>query len=113
MKASSPKKRGIERVVRVMMGQNHVRDLIRRLDQLPKGIEDRRRFWHHSRIDHDPDIALADEADRAGDAVANVTLKEDPEFGTHAPTIVRRASLSQSKAGSNQSVTSPGDSAPS
>ncbi len=93
MKPGSRKERSVERVVRVMVGKNDVGDLVRRVNNLPKGMQDGSRFRHHSRIDHHPNLAISYEADRAGDAVPDVTRKQDPEFHTHGPSIVRIAQL--------------------
>ena len=85
-----PRKEGrIERVVRMVMGKDHIGDLLRRLDQLLQRIQDRGRFRHHSRINDHPKIAIAHKANRASSAVPHIARKENLEFGSHAPPIVR------------------------
>jgi hypothetical protein len=76
-----------------MVRKDDVGDLVRRVNNLPKRTQDGSRFRHHSRIDHHPNLAIAHEADGARHAVADVTHKEDPEFGTHGSSIVRIAQL--------------------
>jgi hypothetical protein len=75
----------------MMVGKDDVGDVSRRIDKLPERAQDGRRFRHHSRIDNHPNLAVSYEADRAGEAIPDVTRKQDPEFRTHGPSIVRIA----------------------
>lgn len=83
MEACSRKERRIERVVRVMVGEDDVGDLVWRIDKLPKRTQDGGRVGHHARIDNHPYIVIADEANRAGSVVPDITRKENPELGLH------------------------------
>ncbi len=71
------------------MGKDDIGDLIRRFDQLLERIQDPGRFWHHSRINDHPNIAIAHKANRASSVVPHIARKENLEFGSHAPSIVR------------------------
>src|SRR6266550_2025690 len=77
VKAGPGKKRRVERVVRVMVGKDDIADLIRGINDLPERTEDGSRYGDHSRVDDDPNIAVPDEADRAGDAIPDIASKQD------------------------------------
>ena len=84
MNARHGKERRVEGVVRMVVGQDHIGDAVGRADQTLERGQDGGGLRHHPGIDDDPDIAILDEADRAGDPLPDVTREKHPKFRSHA-----------------------------
>jgi hypothetical protein len=71
----------VERVVGVMVREDHVGDIVRVDAELPQWVEDGGAVRNHSRIDDQRRVAVTDERDRARRVLADVALEQHMHLG--------------------------------
>jgi hypothetical protein len=81
---------GVDRVIRVVVGQEDVGHVLRGEATVPQRPDDLLSVGHHPGVDHDPGVSVEDQAHCGPDAaLVDVSGVEDVKRGCHAPQATR------------------------